>query len=130
MKRIESQGAVIVESRSVGEASAELPNAVLAFVKNRTAKERLPRDIERDFRQPLGRIKKIVCLKTPERGDGVGRIPLRYRDDVVGLRIDLEFALEEVLEEIGITQLGNVRDPRDVVGEFRATLKRNAVTAF
>ena len=112
-----------MKSRAIGETSTELGNAVLALVKNRTAKERLARDIECHFRQPLRRIKEFVGLKTAERGEGITGIPLCDRNDVVRLWIELEFTLEKILEHEFVAQLGHVRDRSDVLGDLRPALE-------
>src|SRR6478609_3521784 len=102
MERIDSQRAVIVKSRAILKAAAKVPDGRLTFVKNRTAKERLARNIERHFGKALRGLEKIVRLKARQPGERVIGAPLRYRHDIVRLRIETELALEKILQNVGV----------------------------
>src|SRR4051812_41763747 len=126
MERINSQRAVIMESRAILEAAAQLPDGVLTLIKNRTAKERLAPDVERHFGKALRRFEKIVGLKAGQPGERVIGAPLRYRHNIVRLRIEPELALEKILQNVGVAQLGDVCDAGDGLGKVRPALKGNA----
>ena len=81
----------------------QLRKSRFAFVKNRSAKDREAFHIEHYFREPLGLLEEVIRLETPDGGQGVIWIRFRHRDDVIRLRIQLELALEKVLEDIGVT---------------------------
>src|SRR5437588_1377037 len=108
----------------------QLRQSRFAFVKYRAAKDREAFDIEDYFREPLGGFEKLIRLETAERGEGVVRIHFRHRHDIVRLRIDLEFALEKILENEFVAQFCHVRDPDDVLRKLRPALHGDAVTSL
>src|SRR3954468_9882636 len=98
MERVEPERAVIVVWRVLREAATEFGDAGLAFVKNRATEDRQAFDVEHDFGEPLGCLEEFIGLEAANRGESVIRIPLRYREDVVWLRIELKLTLEKILE--------------------------------
>src|SRR5438874_4311024 len=90
----------------------------------------MPLDVEHHFRLTFRSREKIVRLKTLDPGEGENRVYLRQCDHVVRNRIDPKFALEKVLHHVLVTQLCDVCDPIDRVGEIRVVLKAEPVSRF
>jgi len=108
----------------------EIGNAGLPLVKDRAVEDRHAFDVEHDFRQPFGRLKELIGLEAADRGERVIRVALGYRDDVVGLRVELKFTLEKILENELVAELCNVRDPVDILGKQCPALQRKPIAIF
>src|SRR5947209_10613689 len=130
VKRIESQGVVIVGERAIGKAAVEISEACFALVKNGAAKKGRSFDVERDLRQALGCLEKVVGLETRDTGKGVVGVVFRNRDDVVRLRIKLKFALEKILEHKLVAQLRDIADRVGVLGKDGPASQGNAVSSL
>src|SRR5204863_3953883 len=111
--RIEPERAVVVVGGTSRKISTQLGEARFALVENRSAEERQAFYIQRHFRQTFRCLEEIVRLEPPDRGQRVVRICFRDRDDVVRLRIQLKLALEKILEDEFVAELGDVRDAGD-----------------
>jgi hypothetical protein len=101
-----------------------------AFVKYRPAKERVPFDVEYDFRLAFRGGEEIVRLKTLDPGEGENRVYFCQRYYVVWNRINPKLSLEKILHHVLVTQLGDVGDAIDGVGEIRVVLDAEPVSRF
>ena len=99
-------------------------------VKNGAAKKGRSFDVERDLRQALGCLEKVVGLETRDAGKGVVGVVFRNRHDVVRLRIKLKFALEKILEHKLVAQLRDIADRVGVLGKDGPTSQGNAVSSL
>ena len=88
----------------------------------------MPFDVEYHFRLTFRSGEEIVCLKTLDPGEGEKRVYFCQRYHIVWNRIDPKFSLKEVLHHVLVTQLGDVGDAIDGVGEIRVVLE--AVTGI
>src|SRR6266404_4023332 len=128
MERVETLRAVILDTRTFRELEPQIGKAGLAFVKYRPAKERVPFDVEYHFRLAFRSGEEIVCLKKLDPGEGKNRVYFCHRDHIVWNRINPKFSLEEILHHVLVTQLGDVGDAIDGVGEIRVVLEAEPVS--
>src|SRR5204862_6412677 len=98
MERVDPERAVVVVGRIFREPAMEVRDTGLALVKDRAVEDRHPFDVEHDFGQSRRRFKEFIGLEAANRGERIIRMALGYRNDVVRLRIELEFTLEKILE--------------------------------
>src|SRR5262245_25936097 len=87
-------------------------------------------DVEHHLRLAFRRGKEIVCLKTLDAGESENRVYLRECDHIVWNRIDPKLALEEILHHVLVTQLGDVGDAIDRVGEICVVLDGSQVSGL
>src|SRR4029077_14436145 len=128
MEGIKTVSAIVLDTRPFWEFYPQIGKAGFAFVKYRPAKQRVPFDVEYHFRLTFRGGEEIVCLKTLDPGKGENRVYLCQCHHIVGHRINPKFSLEEVLHHVLVTQLGNVGDTVDGVGEIRVVLKAQPVS--
>src|SRR5437764_6126470 len=90
----------------------------------------MPFDVEHNFRLTFRGGEKTVGLKTLDPGEGENRVYFCKRYHIVWNRINPKFSLEKVLHHVLVTELGDVGDAIDAVGEIRVVLEAVPVSRF
>src|SRR5206468_281246 len=76
MERVETIGAVILETGVLGKLEPQICKAGLTFIKDRTAKKRVALDVQYHFRLAFRGSEEVVRLKTLDAGESENRICL------------------------------------------------------